>query len=323
MRYFILTFVSAICLLVACTPKGGKRQSAHEVSPKPFVFNMNLLYTDAENYVSFPIWFDDSVIRAAHISKISREIIGSSVNDDNSKSETPHEIRDYHFNVAGFIDSMIVRYFFDDEFIGKVNVVFTSEPDFFGFANSQQWMILNAVSASPDVTLDPLFKRHLKDKQSNKSISYMEIGNSNHLHCMLVKKYWGPLSVDSIVHPSKADLIVHGTMRKPFKKYSVLNTVNEQNVQQFTYFEKSFSPKTITRDEYPFLMERTFQYMKNGICNGFIDSTFSKKNFLATTKTHFEFGENFFPIKVTKTRENAGSSKVIVGLEKFQYYTYD
>lgn len=323
MRRFTLTFVSAICLLAACTSKEGKRQTNRDTIPKPFIFNMNLLFTDAENFVSFPIWFNDSVIRSAHVSQISREIIGSSVNDDNTKSDAPHEIRDYYFNVSGFIDSMIVRYFFDDDFIGKVNVIFTSKPDYFGFANSQQWMILNAASAAPDVTLDPLFKRHVKIKQSKKAVSFVEIGNSSHLHCMLTKKYWGPLSVDSIVHPNKADLIVHGTMRKPFKKYSVLNTVNEQNVQQFTYFEKSFSPKTITRDEYPFLIERTFQYLKNGICNGFIDSTFSKKNFLATTKTYFEFGKNYFPIKVTKTRENSGSSKVIVGLEKFEYYTYD
>jgi hypothetical protein len=323
MRRFILTFVSAICLLVACTSKGGKRQSSHEANPKPFIFNMNLLYTDAENYISFPIWFNDSVIRSANISKISRKIIGSSVNDDNSKSDDPHEIRDYYFNISGFIDSMIVRYFFDDEFIGNVSVVFTSKPDYFGFANSQQWMKLNSTSALADVTLDSLFKRHTKVKQSKKAISYMEIGNSNHLHCMLAKKYWGPLSVDSIVHPRKSDLVVHGTMRKPLKKYSVLNTVNEQNVQQFAYYYKSFSPKTISRDEYPFLTERTFQYLNNGICNGFIDSTFSKKNFLATTKTHFEFGKNHFPIKVTKTRENSGSSKVIVGLEKFEYYTYD
>ena len=184
-------------------------------------------------------------------------------------------------------------------------------------------MILNATSAAPDVTLDPLFKRHIKVKQSKKAVSFVEIGNSSHLHCMLTKKYWGPLSVDSIVHPNKTDLIVLGTFRKPVKKYSVLNTVNEQNVQQYAYYKKSLSPKTITRDEYPFLIERTFQYLKNGICNGFIDSTFSKKNFLATTKTHFEFGRNHFPIKVTKTRENSGNSKVIVGLEKFEYYTYD
>lgn len=323
MHRFTLTFVSAICLLAACTSSGGKRKTYNETIPKPFIFNMNLLFTDAENYVSFPIWFNDSIIRLAHISQISREIIGSSVNDDNSKSEAPHEIRDYYFNVSGFIDSMIVRYFFDDEFIGKVSVIFTSKPDYFGFANSQQWMKLNSISSAPDVTLDPLFKRHIKVKQSKKAVSYMEIGNSNHLHCMLTKKYWGPLSVDSIVHPGKADLIVLGTMKKPLKKYSVLNTVSEQNVQQYAYYKKSFSPKTISRDEYPFLIERTFQYSKNGICNGFIDSTFSKKNFLATTKTHFEFGKNHFPIKVTKTRENSGSSKVIVGLEKFEYYTYD
>jgi hypothetical protein len=323
MRRFTITFVSAICLLAACTSKEGKRQTNREANPKPFIFNMNLLFTDAENYVSFPIWFNDSVIRSAHVSKISREIIGSSVNDDNTKSDAPHEIRDYYFNVSGFIDSMIVRYFFDDDFIGKVNVIFTSKPDYFGFANSQQWMILNVANSAQDVTLDPLFKRHVKIKQSKKAVSFVEIGNSSHLHCMLTKKYWGPLSVDSIVHPNKTDLIVLGTMRKPLKKYSVLNTVNEQNVQQFAYYKKSFSPKTITRDEYPFLVERTFQYLKNGICNGFTDSTFSKKNFLATTKTHFEFGKNYFPIKVTKTRENSGSSKVIVGLEKFEYYTYD
>lgn len=323
MSRFNITLVSIICLLHGCTSAEGNKMSILETNAKPFIFNMNLLYTDAENYASFPIWFNDSIIRTAHICKITREIIGSSVNDDNSKSDAPQEIRDYYFNLSGFIDSMMVKYFFDDEFIGEVHVIFTSQPDSYGFATTQQWMKINSNKTAPDVSLDPLFKRHVKTKQSKKAVTFREIGTTNHLHCMLRKKYWGPLSVDSIVHPNKTDLIVLGTLRKPIKKYSVLNTVNEQNVQLFSYYEKSFSPKTITKDEYPFLIERTFHYLKNGECNGFTDSTFSKKNFLATTKMQFEFGKNHFPIIVTKTRDNAGTSKVIVGLEKFEYYTYD
>ena len=52
---------------------------------------------------------------------------------------------------------------------------------------------------------------------------------------MLNKKYWGALSVDSILEPRPIDRVVLGSPHFPFKSYRVENKVKEKDVVEYRY----------------------------------------------------------------------------------------
>jgi hypothetical protein len=287
------------------------------------VFRMNSFGTDAEKFISFPVWFNDSVIKANRITKITRDFYSFDPSDseeiDMLNNEVPREKREYWFSSNGQLKDLKVTYFYDDQEIGSVHYTYVSAKDRFGYAKAILVSDTNSVSDDEDKEMDFPFKLHEKIHATSKYLAYRDEQTGDYLFFMMDKNYWGPLSVDSILKPTRKDIIVLGTTYFPSKKYQVSNKVNEKNVMSYTYNKKSKVLESIHQQDYPFENRRTFVYNKHGFCTGYIDSTFTDKVFLTRIVSEVKTDKKMKPVKVFHTKENQNNETGRIAVERISY----
>jgi hypothetical protein len=144
---------------------------------------------------------------------------------------------------------------------------------------------------------------------------------------MLNSKFWGPLSVDSILSPTPKDVIVLGSPYFPSKIYRVQNKVNEMDVQSFVYWKNSKTKQktrnkniqTLIRQEYPFEFKRTILTDKQGKCGEYIDSTFSEGKFLTRTLSEIHFNTKNLPVKIIHKKQVKSVSSNRLSIEILTY----
>lgn len=318
--YFLVCFVY---ILYACNSGKKKDDTSSSKKEVPFFFNMNTVFTEAERNVSFPVWFNDSMVAANKISKLTRNFYLIEEDDGEEKweltTEIPREKKEYWFAPNGQLKKLDVTYFYDNQEIGKVAFLYNGEKDEFGFVpvsrqieNVEQW-------DTEEDNLSFYFNVYQKVKVSDKYLSYQNDQTGDYLFYMLHKKYWGPLSVDSILRPTPKDIVVLGKPNYPNKIYRVQNKVNEMDIQEFEYNPKNNRIESITRKEYPFEHKRTLLYNKKGVCNAYIDSTFSDKKYLTRTLSEIEVNSNNLPIKITHKKENQLNNISRISIELLVY----
>ena len=136
---------------------------------------------------------------------------------------------------------------------------------------------------------------------------------------MLDKKNWGTLSIDSILNPSSDDIVILGSPKMPHRKFQVENLVNESNVVEISYNSSDLISKT-SFEKYPFYIYRDLEYNKDGICTGYIDSTFNSEQYLMHYRTSFEYNETGLPIIIhTRTEDRKDYSEY----EKIEYEYFE
>lgn len=320
---FIIFITSFLFILAACTNSTIKADQKNAPESSPFLFRMNTAFTDAEKFVSFPIWFNDSLIVLNNISKITRSIYFIDIDDTlemgDLRKDIPREKREYWFHPSGQIKQLKVTYYYDDEEIGHIAYWYTSSKDKYGFATLVKSEENDSMHEEEDLTTEFPFRTHSKVKQTDKFLAYQDNESGDYLFFMLNKKYWGPLSIDSILNPTPKDIVVLGSPYFPTKQYSVENKVNEKNIIQIRYDQKTKAVKTIIRQEYPFDQRRTLSYSKKGVCNGYIDSTFSGTLFLTRTITDIESDKKNKPTRVVHRKENQHNKTGRVSIELITY----
>lgn len=324
MRIVYLGLFCLTLILFACN--ANKRDATvytKDITSASFLFRMQLMFNETENFMSFPIWFDDSIVRSNRIAHLCREIYHISINNADEQLEEDQDLRerrDYFFDKNGAIDSVRISYFFDDRSIGSVRYVYPSQPDKYGYCAKFN-RIINIPGDFGMVQSEIPFHSFTQRWSTKKFLSFKDLETSVKYHYMLNSKYHGPLSVDSIIHPGPDDIVFLGTPKKPLKRYSVVNTVHERNVHRYDYINSQI--KTITKTEYPFIVQRTVNYNKKGICTGFIDSTFSEKIYLTRSKTEFTLDKSKLPVQLLRTKENHENKKSRVSIEKYSYEMYE
>lgn len=324
MRIVCSIWLVVVLVLSACS---ADRENAEldikTAGYSSFLFRMNLMFNESENFMSFPIWFDDSIIRSNKIAHFSRDIYHISINNADEQLEEDldlREKRDYYFSRNGEIDSLRISYFFDDRSIGTVRYKYVSKPDSYGFRSKLE-RVINIPGDQGMVQSEIPFHSFTQRWSTKKYLSYKDTDLGVKYHYMLNSKYHGPLSVDSVIHPGPDDVVFLGTPLKPVKRYSVVNTVHERNVHKYEY-EKNHI-RAITRTEYPFVVKRTVNYDKKGVCTGFIDSTFSEQIYLTRSKSEFTFNVKQLPVQLLRTKENHENKKSRVAIEKYSYEMYE
>lgn len=320
---FVFFIPSIILILAACTNRNINADQNGNSGSKPFLFRMNKVFTDAEKFVSFPIWFDDSLIVQNKISKITRSIYFIDIDDTlemgDLRKDIPREKREYWFQPNGQIKQLKVTYFYDDEEIGHIAYWYTSMKDKNGFATLVKSEENDSVEVEDNEATEFPFRTHQKIMQTDKYLAYQDNESGDYLFFMLNKKYWGPLSIDSILNPTPKDIVILGSPYFPSKQYRVENKVNEKDIIQIRYDQKSKAVKTIIRQEYPFDQRRTLSYTKKGVCNGYIDSTFSGELFLTRTITDIETDKKNKPLRIVHRKENQHNRTGRVSIELFTY----
>lgn len=323
MRNLYVYIVTVVMIAAACSWNSGNRKGQEILGDSPFILRMNVFATDAEKLISFPVWFNDSIVSAQSVKKITRDLHFIDMEDSsdigNLSKEVPRERREYFFLPNGQLSEMKVTYFYDDQEIGSMKFVYEGGKDINGYCK--------VIATDPGVETDEIFEEsmdfpysiHQPEKQTDKFLAYRDVETGNYLFFMMNRKYWGPLSVDSILHPTYRDHVVLGNPYYPHKRYRVQNKVNEMDIRKVSYDKKTRLVTTIMRYEYPFEYKRSIQYTPKGVCTGYIDSTFSGSEFLTRVISEMELDKRNNPVKITHRKENSLSRTGRISIELITY----
>jgi hypothetical protein len=297
----------SILILTACNAE--KKREAHQtIKPsQDFIFNMELMFSDSEQNASFPVWFNDTIVKKSGIKTIARNIYPLVSEDE---TPMPKESRLYDFDEEGGLLSVRIKKFYENMIVQDITFKYSNIKDDMGYSEVE---ILNGeqqIEGEGDYTI------HVKEKYLKKALVYSNLNTGNYLFYMLDKKNWGALTVDSILNPTPDDLIVLGSTRKPQKKYQVYNTVSETNVVDFVYNNSGEMINSISFEKYPFYYRRFINYSDKGFCIGFIDSTFSANQYLNRIESSFQMNKKQLPEKLVQKKPGGGSYEIF----EYEYY---
>lgn len=268
---------------------------------------MEHMFSDSEQNVSFPIWFNDSVIKDNKIKRITRNIYPISSEDDLA---APKEIRLYDFDEQGGLLSVSIKKFYDNMIVEDVTFKYSDVKDEMGYSDVEILEGEHQIDEGGDYSI------YNKEQYLEKFLVYSNANTSNYLFYMLNKKNWGALSVDSILRPTPNDQIVLGSTFKPHKMYQVHNTVSESNVVDLVYSNEGQVINSISFEKYPFYYKRYISYSDKGYCTGFVDSTFTSDQFLMRAESTFKMNENRLPTKLAQKKPGGGGAEIF----EYEYY---
>lgn len=312
-RIGLLFFISLFFL--ACSEDKRPFFKSGKVDPKPFVLEMQHFFSEAEDNVSFPIWFDDALIQKNRIKTITRKVYGLNEELANLSSQKFEKL--YSFDTKGHLLSIQIKEFYEGQKVNDVTFHYSGVKDQYGFQ-----------SVTNDGNGDELgdfggFQMYTMEKTASNFLAYRNDENGNYLFFLPNERHWGSLSVDSILGPTPEDIVIYGTPKVPVKRFNVENRVNESNVRNFTYSQKSDHPTKIEFDKVPFHYKRSIQYDNVGRCRGFVDSTFSMDQYLMRRDTKFIQDKNQLPVKVVHASARLKSDPTNTQIETFEYTYYE
>lgn len=150
---------------------------------------MQHYFSANEFNVSFPIWFNDTIIKNRGIQRINRKIYGGEF-DGEGETASPKEIKTYSFNIEGQLLSIQIEQFYENAKIADIIFDYLSPKDEHGFAEVKRKRV-------PNVSLDELteesFKIYEKEAYNEKFLVYSDDLSGDYLFYLLKEKHWGLL----------------------------------------------------------------------------------------------------------------------------------
>lgn len=307
MKMKMLFICSGLLLVVfGCSRDKQSEKAINETPVRPDIFRMNYFTSEGEKNVSFPVWFNDSIIQKAKIKTLLHNSYG---NDANGQAEMK-VARIFQFDEQGTLKSFQRKKFYENVVVENVTFKYTDVRDNMGYAPVE---IIDSLHPNEKGN----YELYLKEQYNKEYIVYSNSISGDYLFCILDRKLWGAVSVDSLFNPTPNDFIQYGSPYRPRKKFQIEKLVNEKNVTSYRYFEGTSSFKRIASDTYPFYLKKSPIVGKNGRWEGYIDSTFSSESYLNRTVSTCKRNQEELPAKLIHKGMRSGSFEV------FEYEFYD
>lgn len=331
MKQLLVFFTISLYLLSCSAPDQPEHPETISPSANAQWLNPFLYNDDFDRIVSFPIWFNDSLIQSHRIRKITKRIYPRIITDtshlDNYKNTIPREKREYYFSEAGNVERLVIYVYYDDREIARASFNYESKTDKNGFAKCHQGIFeyLSDTDKANDFRTDFQSERKYNFvlfqflKEKKKYLSYQDTETGEKLLVVKQPKYWGPLSVDTILKPAKEDWIVWGSLRQPHKIYKVETKVKESDVHIYNYHPSGALKNRIIKD-YPLENRRAYQYDHENKWTGYIDSVFSENTYISRTINTFVFDEYARPVRM-QHQVDSRTENPFGYLETFSYST--
>jgi hypothetical protein len=299
-------------LFVLCACQSRDKDAGFGTQPRPVAQWLNPLFfnEDFDNELSFPLWFDDSLIRAQGIEKITRRtyprILGDSSDVNTQREAMPREKREYYFDPNGFVDRLVIYSYFDDREIARASFAYRGNMDPNGFRRviPLKFRYLSEKGNTSDFSTDSEAEReynfilHHYLKRTPKYTAYADNETGEQLLFLKDQKYWGPLSVDSILHPQAQDWVIWGSLKKPYKRYKVENKVTETEVHRYKYWKTGVLKQRIL-ESYPFENRRCYRYDPQYRWCSYTDSTFSEGQFITMIESRITYDPSGRPAEIS------------------------
>lgn len=310
MKYVNFLFIALF--LLSCN-SNGEDALQHNGSNafKHSILNLAKIYGESERNISFPNYFNDSIVKQFDIKSIERRFYFSSAdtflrNEGELGSDKSFL---FEFDKNGWIKNLTVKNHYDYKAISGIVILYKDYQPQSGYAVS---------TIEEKSQLDDFhFNRYTVEKTTKNLYTYKNVIVGSNLFVVPNPKHWKPLVIDTMCRPKKEDFIVWGSMKKPMKIYQVNNLVEESNVREFNY--ENGCLKSIKWTDDPFQIVRRFQYNANGICDKFIDSTFSMGGFVSTSRFDIHL-DGELPKEIVKTLTSSSGDRIVFK-ENF-FYSY-
>lgn len=313
---FIL-FLLLMLALGACSSSKKEDESQHVHNHHAIeagIINYATIYSDAEKILSFPVLFNDSVVKALQIKAIERDLIYTDGKNEALDSELINEYTTkkivYSFKRDGFQHAMAIGNYYDSRLINTLRASFNDYSIVSGYSN---------IKLNEDLSREDFPYYEYKQIKSTKNlISFENVSNNSRLLVVPNDRHWKALIIDTLCKPQENDIIVWGSLIEPHKIYSVQNLVEESNVRSFTYSNKVL--QRVEWSDFPFQIFRYFHYNEKGRCDAIIDSTFSRGGFVSSARFNIQL-EDQLPKLITKVVKYGETEKEVFR-ETFRYHFY-
>lgn len=322
MKFFI-SYILILLTLLSCSdnPRVTFNSITKNQKHQTSLFNLSNMFSENENMLSFPIWFNDSIVKKNQISSIHRKIFYfGALNNNICCDSILKEEKKYSFNKDGILAGLIINNYYDLQKISSYIIKYENKRDQFGYQSAS--LTSHLFKMNTDKFNDDQYAYKLCNPivSSNTFYAYKIQNENKHIYIIDNPLLHGALKVDSLVKPNPQDAIILGNTFYPLKKYKVKNLLKE--IESHTYGYSKVNPKqivTITRKKYPFLSKRDFIYSNNGFVDQYIDSIFSDQLFVSRTVSSIKYNESILPVKVTHQKENQMGDTLVNSLETFEY----
>jgi hypothetical protein len=307
--------ISCVCLLlglVGCST--DQVISKPTTSIQPTLLHPLYFQDEVAAMLNFPFWFQDSILKQQHIQSCTITTYGSSSTniEDAKKTPFPKKSVCFTFDRFGHLIHIQLTDFFEGIIIShqSFQIIPSSNPYYYGVKRLD-----NTYGIENNSYLIIPFKNKKNVLQFDNNL------RGERLHFIENKKFWGPLSVDSITQAKPTDWVILGTPNRPEKRYRVKNTVTERNVTHYSYYNSNYPHVTISED-YPFTKKRTFIYSNKGKFKGYIDSTFIDDLFVTRGLNYIQYDRAQKPIVIVHQKGHAEGENNYRSKELITYTYY-
>lgn len=293
--------------ILSCSEIRKRRAKESDPELKPFLFKTSYFIGGDDLNYSFPMWFNDSIIKENKIKTITHRWYSGSAEDESDANV--YRLRRYSFNETGNLLRVQQKRFYENTVVENITFEYKGIPDKMGYTDLTTTDSLNLESPVEYTT-------YSKEVYHKKFVVYQNDNTGDFLFCVLNKKLQGIVSVDSLFAPTPDDIIQYGFPYKPYKRYQIENFVKEKNVVRYRYFDSSELAYRKS-EKYPFSNKTYATVAKDGTCTGFVDSTFSAEEYLNRTVSTFSYSEGKLPTKLTHNGMRQGN------FETFEYSFFE
>ncbi len=295
---FVLFF-----LIFSCKPEGQKKEAPPTIDYKESLINFSFFYTEYENWMSFPVWFNDSLIQKEGIESITREVFSQGIEDTSLFiTEVLNHRWVYEFNADGTVKRVDAASIYDAKIISEVLFNYRGLDRHTGYSQ-----VMVSEKEMSDYENLP-YVIHNKKQENKDWVSFTEWSNQYNVFVLNNEEHWKALVIDTLIGPKPVDFIIYGGVIRPKKSYKVSNLVEENTVRNYTYQGTHLSE--IERIEDPFVNRKKFEYDNNGYLTKVIDSTFSMGGFVNKSILKINYKDGL-PHLITKVLQRKGEEKVM------------
>lgn len=306
MKCFTFLFLVAIGYsFVGCSEVTPREKRAKTAEIKPFIFKTNYFLSGQELQLSFPNWFNDSIVKEKKV----RSIVHRTFTKGSEDMDELKESKRFSFDENGQLTSMHRKRYYENFVIENVVFKYTKSKDFAGYVALE---IIDSLHLEEESE----YEYYVKESYHPKYLTYTNSNSGDHLYCVLDSKLCGIVAVDSLFHPTPQDEIVYGIPSRRNKQFKIEDLVKETQVVDYVYFKKSKELQRMKRDNYPFYITKDVLVNSEGKCIGFVDSTFSGKNYLNKSLRKFQFAKGL-PTRMSHQGMRTGI------YETFEYTYYE
>lgn len=303
-----ISFCCALLLLSSCgeeTARVTKRKK--KVDKQHTFFNLQRIFSPLEKEISFPIWFDASMIVENKVEQITRRIYP--LNETDSTAVYPKEEWIYSFDKKGNVKKVQIAHFYENTKTDEVNISYAKSFDEYGFSEAKM--------KEKNGRIVNTLQQHSKEEYGDRYLIYENKSSGDYLFYVLDPNLSGVVSIDQMLSPTVQDVIGIGSPLKISERFILKNKVEQNDKIVFSYDTKHL--EKIEFDQRPFTTSRYIHYDDEGHCSGFTDSTYTGQKYLSCVSTNFQEKMGVLPLRVIHSSQSADQESNNLRLEVFDY----